>query len=65
MGSTILMVTHDTASASYCNRVMFLKDGQLAGQVAREANEARSVYYERIAQRITALGEAGEVRDAS
>lgn len=64
MGSTILMVTHDTASASYCNRVLFLKDGQLAGQVAREAAEDRSAYYERIAQNITALGEAGEVRDA-
>ena len=65
MGSTILMVTHDAASASYCNRVLFLKDGQLAGQVARGAAEDRSAYYERIAAHITALGEAGEVRDAS
>ena len=64
LGSTILMVTHDTASASYCDRVLFLKDGQLAGQVAREADELRSTYYERIATRITALGETGEVRDA-
>lgn len=64
MGSTILMVTHDTTSASYCNRVMFLKDGQLAGQVARLAQESRSAYYERIAARITELGEVGEVRDA-
>lgn len=65
MGSTILMVTHDASSASYCNRVLFLKDGQLAGQVAREADASRSAYYERIAARITALGEVGEVRNAS
>ena len=28
-GSTILMVTHDSFSASYCNRIIFIKDGGL------------------------------------
>lgn len=64
MGSTILMVTHDASSASYCNRVMFLKDGQLAGQIARGAQEARAAYYERISARITELGEVEEACDA-
>ena len=27
MGATILMVTHDAFSASYCSRILFLKDG--------------------------------------
>ncbi|MCU6763296.1 Lipoprotein-releasing system ATP-binding protein LolD [uncultured Roseburia sp.] len=29
MGATILMVTHDAFSASYCERILFLKDGQI------------------------------------
>ncbi len=27
------MVTHDANAASYCNRVMFLKDGKLHGRL--------------------------------
>ena len=27
--STILMVTHDAFAASYCKRVIFIKDGEL------------------------------------
>lgn len=30
-GQTILMVTHDPLAASYADRVLLLKDGQLAG----------------------------------
>ena len=29
MHSTILMVTHDAFSASYCSRILFLKDGKI------------------------------------
>lgn len=29
MNATILMVTHDAFSASYCKRILFLKDGQI------------------------------------
>lgn len=29
MGATILMVTHDAFSASYCSRILFLKDGRI------------------------------------
>ena len=29
MEATILMVTHDAFSASYCSRILFLKDGQI------------------------------------
>ena len=27
LSATILMVTHDAFSASYCNRILFIKDG--------------------------------------
>ncbi|KUP43753.1 bacitracin ABC transporter ATP-binding protein [Bacillus velezensis] len=33
IGTTIIMVTHDANAASYCNRVMFLKDGKLHGRL--------------------------------
>ncbi|HHX69821.1 MAG TPA: ABC transporter ATP-binding protein, partial [Gallicola sp.] len=29
MKATILMVTHDSFSASYCNKILFLKDGKI------------------------------------
>lgn len=29
LGATIFMVTHDTFSASYCDRVIILKDGKI------------------------------------
>ncbi len=31
--ATILMVTHDPVAASYCNRVVFIKDGQIYTQL--------------------------------
>lgn len=35
MHSTILMVTHDAFSASYCQRILFLKDGQIFHELIR------------------------------
>jgi putative ABC transport system ATP-binding protein len=34
-GTTILMVTHDAMAASYCSRVLFIKDGTLFKEIAR------------------------------
>ena len=33
--ATILMVTHDPFAASYCNRVIFIKDGELYNELHR------------------------------
>jgi putative ABC transport system ATP-binding protein len=33
LGATIVMVTHDPRAASYANRVVFLKDGQIVRQL--------------------------------
>jgi len=33
LGTTIVMVTHDAAAASHCDRIMFLRDGQFAGRL--------------------------------
>lgn len=35
LGATILMVTHDAFSASYCSRILFLKDGQIFHELRR------------------------------
>jgi putative ABC transport system ATP-binding protein len=33
LGQTIVMVTHDAVAASYANRIVFLKDGKIAGEM--------------------------------
>ena len=35
LSATILMVTHDAFSASYCNRILFIKDGQVFNELHR------------------------------
>ena len=32
-GQTVIMVTHDITSAAYANRVVFLKDGRIEGEL--------------------------------
>ncbi len=39
-GQTIVMVTHDPNAASYADRVVFLQDGQVVGELAKPTAEA-------------------------
>ena len=39
-GQTIVMVTHDPVAAGYTDRVVFLADGRLAGEIAEPTREA-------------------------
>lgn len=39
--ATILMVTHDAFSASYCSRILFLKDGKIFHELVRGERERR------------------------
>ncbi|MBO1308052.1 ABC transporter ATP-binding protein [Enterococcus sp. 669A] len=41
LNSTILMVTHDAFSASYCKRILFLKDGQIFHELIRGEKSRR------------------------
>jgi len=34
-GATILMVTHDAFAASYCKRIIFIKDGKITLEINR------------------------------
>lgn len=53
--TTILMVTHDTHAASFCNRVIFMKDGQLFTELGRGDKERRD-YYKQLLNTIATLG---------
>ena len=33
LGQTVVMVTHDPVAASYANRVLFLADGRVSGEM--------------------------------
>jgi len=39
LGTTIIMVTHDALAASFCDRVMFLKDGRIHGRLDSNGNQ--------------------------
>lgn len=41
LGATILMVTHDAFSASYCKRILFLKDGEIFNELIRGRKSRR------------------------
>lgn len=41
MGATIFMVTHDAFSASYCGRILFLKDGKIFHELVRGEKRRR------------------------
>lgn len=53
-GSTILMVTHDPFAASFCKRVIFIKDGQLEFEI-RTAGE-RKRFFDKILEAQSVLG---------
>jgi putative ABC transport system ATP-binding protein len=48
-GQTIVMVTHDPVAASYADRVLFIADGRLAGELHSPTPES-------VAERMTQLG---------
>jgi putative ABC transport system ATP-binding protein len=37
--ATILLVTHDPLAASYCQRIVFIKDGELVHDVRRQGTQ--------------------------
>ena len=60
LDATILMVTHDAFSASYANRVIFIKDGKLFNEL-RRGEDTRKQFFNRIIDVVTLLG--GELND--
>ena len=60
-GATIMMVTHDSVSASYASRVIFIKDGKLFHEILR-GSDSRKTYFDKIIDVVTLLG--GDANDA-
>lgn len=57
--ATILMVTHDSLVASYCKRVLIIKDGQLYQEIVSNGN--RRTFQQEIIDAMSLLG--GEPHD--
>lgn len=55
MGATILMVTHDAFSASYCGRILFLKDGRIFHELVR-GQKGRHVFLQEILEVLSLTG---------
>jgi len=53
--STILMVTHDSFTASYANRILFIKDGRIFNELIR-GNDTRKEFFNKIIEVVTLLG---------
>lgn len=55
LGATILMVTHDAMTASYAERILFLRDGGIFNEL-RKGNDSRKVFFEKILNVLTMMG---------
>lgn len=58
-GQTILMVTHSNVAASYANRVMFIKDGEVFHQIYK-GDLTRNQMLDKICDSVTVLMRGGE-----
>lgn len=56
LGATILMVTHDAFTASYADRILFIKDGKLFNELHR-GEDSRKEFFGRIIEVVTLLGD--------
>jgi putative ABC transport system ATP-binding protein len=59
--ATILMVTHDAFAASYCQRVLFIKDGRLFTELAK-GKGSRKEFFNKIMDVLSAIG--GGIHDS-
>lgn len=60
LNATILMVTHDAFSASFCKRVLFLKDGKIFNEI-QKGDSPRKEFFEEILDVLTLMG--GDLND--
>lgn len=60
LDATILMVTHDAFTASYANRILFIKDGKIFNEL-NKGNDTRKQFFEKIIEVQTLLG--GDLND--
>jgi putative ABC transport system ATP-binding protein len=61
-GTTLMLVTHDALAASYCSRVIFIKDGRLYNELHRGDNTRQS-FFQRVIDVLSLMG--GNAHDLS
>jgi len=59
--ATIIMVTHDSFTASYASRVIFIKDGKIFNEIGKGL-DTRKQFFDKIIDVVTLLG--GDMSDA-
>lgn len=59
--ATIIMVTHDSFTASYASRVIFIKDGKIFNEISKGL-DTRKQFFDKIIDVVTLLG--GDMSDA-
>ncbi|WP_086312044.1 ABC transporter ATP-binding protein [Enterococcus sp. 7F3_DIV0205] len=59
--ATIMMVTHDPYTASYCNRILFIKDGVIFSEVVRQGS--RKEFFNRLIDMQATIGGGGRAND--
>lgn len=55
LNATILMVTHDAFTASYCKKIIFIKDGKIFNELYR-GDDTRKQFFDKIIEVVTLLG---------
>lgn len=53
--STIMMVTHDAFAASFCKRILFIKDGKIDAEI-HKLQQTRQEFYQKILDVLASLG---------
>lgn len=54
LGKTIVMVTHDPKMASYCDRIILLKDGRILDTLVKEENN-NEIFYQNVLRQMVRI----------
>ena len=54
LNTAVLMVTHDPFAASFCQRILFIRDGRLYSELRRGAS--RQAFFQEIIDSLSVLG---------
>lgn len=55
INSTIMMVTHDAFAASFCKRIVFIKDGRIYAEIHKK-QQSRKEFFQKILDVLASLG---------
>ena len=59
---TIAMVTHDPVAASYCERILFIRDGEIFSEIHK--GRTKQAFFQEILDVLAMLGEYHELSPA-